>query len=213
MKHTENKLVLAARIFLFVIYLMGIIGISIPSLRGVYVALTPYTLLISAVILFAFHRKWNLQFIAAILLIALAGFGVEVLGVQTGAIFGEYSYGFVLGIKIGEVPVMIALNWVILIYCSYFVAGKLFQAPLPKMAITAALMVGMDLLMEPVAIALDMWSWEVVAPPFQNYAAWFLLSFLFAGLLHGMKVKILNPLAGYLFVFLVMFFGALNLTV
>ncbi|MCF8336300.1 MAG: carotenoid biosynthesis protein [Bacteroidales bacterium] len=212
MKHTKNKPVLVTRIFLFVIYFTGLIGISIPSLRGLYVALTPYMLLTSAGILLAFHWKWNPRFIAAILFIALAGFGVEVLGVQTGAIFGKYFYGPVLGLKIRGVPVMIALNWVMLIYCSYFIAGKLFRAALPKITITAALMVGMDFLMEPVATALDMWNWELPVPPLQNYAAWFLISFLFAGLLHVMKVKVLNPLAAYLFFFLVMFFGALNVT-
>ncbi|MFP4621321.1 MAG: carotenoid biosynthesis protein [Bacteroidales bacterium] len=201
-----------ARILLFVIYVVGITGISISSLRDVYVELTPYTLLISALILFAFHTRWNLRFIAAIFVVALAGFGVELLGVQTGLIFGEYSYGPVLGIKLGEVPLMIALNWVLLIYCSYFIAERLFRAALPKLASAAALMVGMDVLMEPVAMALDMWNWEVSVPPLQNYAAWFVISFLFAGFFQLMKVKVMNPLAGYLFFFLAMFFGILNLT-
>ena len=213
MRLTEKKLVLVARIFLFVIYLVGIIGISLPSLHSVVVSLTPYTLFISTLILLAFHWKWDLRFIAAIVLIALAGLGVEVLGVQTGVVFGEYSYGPVLGVKIGKVPLIIALNWVLLIYCSYFLAGKLFRAALPKIALTAALMVGMDVLMEPVAIDLNMWSWEIEAPPLKNYAAWFFISFLFAGFFHVMKVKILNPLAGYLFFYLVMFFGVLNLTI
>lgn len=213
MKNTEHKLILVARIFLFVIYFTGIIGISMPSLRGLYVALTPYTLLISTVVLFAFHWNWNLRFIGAILLIALAGFGLEMIGVHTGVVFGEYYYGPVLGLKIAKIPVIIALNWAILIYCSYFLAERISQKVLPKLAITAGLMVGMDLLMEPVAIALDMWCWEAPIPPMQNYAAWFAISFLFAGVFYIMKVKILNPLAGYLFFFLVMFFGALNLVV
>lgn len=213
MKHLNNRLVLVARIFLFVIYLVGIVGISIPSLRRAFAILTPYTLLISAGILFAFHRKWNLRFIAAIIVIALAGFVVEVLGVQTGVIFGEYSYGPVLGIKLYQVPLIIALNWLMLIYCSYIIAGKLFRSALPRIAVAAALMVGMDLLMEPVAIALNMWDWEAAAPPFQNYAAWFAIAFVFAGLIHYLKIEVVNPLAGYLFFYLVMFFGVLNLTV
>ena len=209
----EKKPVFIARIFLFIIYFVGIIGISLPSLRDLFVPLTPYTLLISMLILLAFHWKWDLRFIAAAVIIALAGLGVEVLGVQTGLIFGGYSYGPVLGIKIGQVPLMIALNWILLIYCSYFIAGKVFKAALLKMAMAAALMVALDVLMEPVAIDLNMWNWEVEIPPLQNYAAWFFISFLFAGFFHVMKVKILNPLAGYLFLFLVMFFGILNLTI
>ncbi|MBS3771724.1 MAG: carotenoid biosynthesis protein [Bacteroidales bacterium] len=212
MKNTEHKPILVARIFLFVIYFIGIIGISIPSLRGLYAPLTPYTLLISAVILFAFHGSWNLRFAGAIILIALAGFAVEAIGVHTGVVFGEYSYGPVLGLKVAEIPAIIALNWAILIYCSYFLAERISQKVLLKLAITAILMVGMDFLIEPVAIALDMWSWEASVPPLQNYAAWFAISFLFAGVFHIMKVKTLNPLAVYLFLFLVMFFGTLNLT-
>lgn len=213
MKHLDKRLTLVAGIFLLIIYLVGIAGISISSLRSDFVDLTPYTLLLSAVILFAFHRRWNLRFIAAIVVIALAGFWVEVLGVKTGVIFGGYSYGPVLGIKWKQVPLIIALNWLILIYCSYIIAGKLLRSALPRLALTAALMVGMDVIMEPVAITLDMWTWEAVAPPLQNYAAWFGISFLFAGLLHYLKIEVVNPLAGYLFFYLVMFFGILNLTV
>jgi len=213
MKHLYKRLGLVAGIFLLIIYLVGIVGISISSLRNDFVDLTPYTLLISALILFAFHRKWNLRFIAVIVVIALAGFVVEVLGVKTGVIFGEYSYGPVLGIKLEQVPLIIALNWLILIYCSYSIAGKLFRPALPRIVLAAALMVGMDILMEPVAIALDMWTWEAAAPPLQNYAAWFGISFLFAGMINYLKIEVVNPLAVYLFFYMVMFFGVLNLTV
>ena len=38
----------------------------------------------------------------------------EFLGVNYGYIFGNYAYGSNLGYKIGGVPVMICVNWVIL---------------------------------------------------------------------------------------------------
>jgi putative membrane protein len=40
---------------------------------------------------------------------------LEVVGVKTGLIFGEYKYGSTLGIKLFEVPLIIGFNWVFVI--------------------------------------------------------------------------------------------------
>ena len=212
MNHSKNKGVVIARIFLFVIYFVGMTAISLSFLKDVFIQLTPYTLLVSALILLVFHRKWDYSNLIVVITIVLAGYFVEVLGVHTGTVFGAYSYGPVLGMKVWSVPLIIALNWLILIYCSYFMALKLFPQALPKIAATAVLMVIMDLLIEPVAIGLTMWTWEDGSPSLQNYGAWFVISLIFAGLLHLMKIEPKNPMAGYLFFYLLMFFGVLNLT-
>jgi putative membrane protein len=213
MNRTGNKIpLLAAEVIIPVIYLVGIIGISIPATRDMYVQLTPLTLLISAIVLFLFHSPWNFRFIIAALVIALMGYFIEMLGVHTTKIFGSYSYGPVLGTKIWDTPLIIAINWLILIYCSYLIAGTLFHRAWLKIPSAAALMVGVDLLMEPVAIDLDMWTWGNTHPPFQNYAAWFIVSLLLATVLHYTGIKIRNPVAMYLFSSMVLFFAALNFT-
>ena len=59
-------------------------------------------------------------------------------------------------------------------------------------------MVGVDLLIEPVAIKLGYWSWAAVEIPFSNYAAWWIISLLiltiFNLLLQTEKNKLTLPL-------------------
>lgn len=212
MNDIKHKAKWPVRGFLLVIYLVGMAGISIPALSELFVRLTPYTLLLSALVLFVFHHDWNYRFIIAIMIIAAGGFFIEVLGVQTGSIFGTYAYGLVLGPQLWEVPLIIAVNWLMLIYCSYIIAAKILKKTLPTLFVAALLMVFMDAFMEPVAIILDMWNWYSAKPPIQNYVAWFVIAFLFAGLLHLAKIKTDNPVASYLYAFLIMFFGVLNIT-
>ena len=53
--------------------------------------------------------------------IACLGFFIEVIGVKTGFIFGSYYYGAAMGIKILAVPLLIGLNWSILVYSTSLV--------------------------------------------------------------------------------------------
>ena len=212
MRKNENKLVLFARIFLFVIYFVGLTGISLPSLREVYVELTPVSLLISLLILLAFHSQWDIRSAILFAGIALAGYGLEVAGVQTGAIFGVYSYGPVLGFSMAGVPLIIGLNWLILIYLTYYLAGRIVKQPILKVLAAAFLMVLFDLLMEPVAVHLGMWQWAGEGIPHLNYAAWFVISLVFAGAIHWSGVKLNNPVAGALLLYMTLFFGLLNVT-
>jgi len=209
---TEQKIKLIARIFLFIIYFVGLVGISIPSLQGMYVELTPFSLLISGLILLAFHEKWNLSFIIVIVLIFLLGFTIEAYGVYSGEIFGQYSYSNVLGWKLFNTPVIIGLNWLILVYCGYYLVSRFIHKPVFQIPVGALLLVAFDFLLEPVAIETEMWSWTVGKPLFQNYLAWFAISVVLMSLFPLFKVKLSNPVAGYLFLFMVMFFGVLNIT-
>ena len=51
-------------------------------------------------------------------------------------------------------------------------------------------MTAFDILMEPAAMALNYWNWENGVVPFQNYLAWFVLSFIFT--YTGLKLKAIS---------------------
>ena len=56
---------------------------------------------------------WTLPI--AVFLIAFAiGFSAELIGVHSGMLFGNYSYGNNLGLKLAEVPLIIGINWGVL---------------------------------------------------------------------------------------------------
>jgi bisanhydrobacterioruberin hydratase len=135
-----------------------------------------------------------------------------VIGVHTGEVFGDYSYGRALGLTLLDTPLLIGLNWLMLTYCVFAImeSTKLF---LPLKALLAAmLMVVYDIVMEPVAIRIDMWSWGEGPIPLQNYQAWFIISLVFLVAMHLAGIKTKNRVAPWLFGTQFVFFSLLNLS-
>jgi len=196
--------------FFVIYYLVGLIGLTLPSTRGMFTDLMPLSILLSTAILLFFHHRWRSPEAVILLFILITGYLIEVLGVMTGHVFGSYSYGETLGLKVFGTPLIIGINWMMLIYCVYAImeSTKIFW---PLKALTAAvLMVTYDFVMEPVAIRLDMWHWAGGEIPLQNYQAWFIISLVFLSAMHLAKVKTGNRLAPWLFGVQFVFFLALN---
>ncbi|RZK60853.1 MAG: carotenoid biosynthesis protein, partial [Hymenobacter sp.] len=108
----------------------------------------------------------------------LLGFAAEFVGVQTGRVFGTYTYGATLGPKWADVPWLIGLNWAVLAYLGGMLAAYLPAAWWVRVLAGAALMVGFDLCVEPVAARLDFWQWAGHVIPSKNFRDWFLLALL-----------------------------------
>jgi len=73
----------------------------------------------------------------------------------------------------------------------------------------AALMVGLDFLIEPVAVELDFWRWNQDSIPLSNYAGWFGVAFCLHIVYRKLKFDRGNPLAKFLFGAMVVFFASL----
>ena len=84
---------------LLVPYVVGLIGILLPLTRSFFLSLTPYMLLFSFVIVYLEEGRWVIRNLLAILLIMAFSFGAEYLGVNYGYLFGDYTYGSILGFK------------------------------------------------------------------------------------------------------------------
>jgi len=63
--------------------------------------------------------------------------------------------------------------------------------------------------MEQLAPIMNMWSWAGSSIPMKNYIAWWLLGFLFTGILKRFKINTNNPLALLLFICQFIFFVVL----
>ncbi len=108
-------------------YIVGIVLFLVEGTRSIFVSLTPLSLIMSFLVVLVFQPSWSQRLGVAFLTVFLTAIFVEIVGVQTGVLFGEYSYGKALGIKILDTPVMIGLNWLILIYCTSAIVNHLFS--------------------------------------------------------------------------------------
>lgn len=187
-------------------YLAGLIGLQLPLSASLFQALTPFNLLLSAAILFSFHRQWNKAFILFCGICLLSGYFVEVAGVATGLIFGSYAYGPTLGWQLLGVPLIIGLNWLMLIYSTGSICAGLSLPLVLKAGLASGLMVLLDFFIEPVAMAYHFWQWENDVVPWQNYAAWFIISFSLHLLFFLLPFRKSNPAAKYLYLLQLVFF-------
>lgn len=200
------------KIIIVVWYLVGIAGFLIHPLRPLFQQLTPFGMVTEVILLLYFQEPKNLKNWLFFAGIAIAGFAAELFGVNTQRLFGAYSYGGTLGLKLWKTPLIIGVNWLVLIYCIAALAKSLrdnWYFPL----IGAAVMVAFDWLMEPVAIATGMWNWGGQDIPLKNYTDWFLISgFLFL-MIRILKIEINNRIAVVLFTMQLVFFLTLNLLI
>lgn len=179
-----------------VVYFFGWWGMQWPPARPYFLAATPLSLLLTAALLYALHpggRRRPLALFGAITY--LTGFLVEWVGIHTGWIFGTYHYGSTLGLQLDGVPLVIGVNWLILIYCTGTVLTGVRVGGWGRAALGATLMTALDVLIEPTAVAFDYWSWEGRAVPLQNYLGWWLTSLLLLRTFGALPFAKGNPLA------------------
>jgi len=200
----------AVQAIVAIFYTVGVIGTLIPPTSSLFLSLTPYVLLLSTLLLIAFHkgndtRKTTLSF----LIIFLLSFIIEVIGVKTGLIFGEYAYGKGLGIKLFQTPLIIGLNWFFLVYTTASIVEEFKIPTWLKIVGASILMLLYDLILEQMAPVFEMWQWKNGVIPIQNYIAWFLIALLFHWLLKLRKIKFQNKLAFVILFCQFMFFVVL----
>lgn len=208
---SEKKKERIAIITLVILHAVGVVGFAIPQFTELFKQLVPLNLLISLFVLLYFHKPYTPAFFLGTLAVMFAGWGIEWVGVETGKIFGEYYYEGTLGYKIDNVPVMIGVNWFILLYCGLILAEKIAKPLWIKALLAAFFMVLMDFLIEPVAIRYDYWEWKSLHIPIQNYIAWFIVGFAMALGFGNLKFKSKNPIALPLYFIQLMFFILSNI--
>jgi len=207
---SNNKEFLRLSIFfLWLINISGFFGITSDQ-NEFFLATTPYVLSLTLLLLILNHDLSNKKSKIGLMLIFLFGLIVEILGVNYGLFFGEYSYGANLGPKIYEVPYVIGFNWVLLIIATGSVSDKLIKGKkIYKILFASSLMVLIDLLIEKSAPKLDYWEFVISPVPFSNYLWWFIFSLCFQYIFFKtVKSKEYNLSSNILFIQFV-FFGML----
>ena len=205
----ENKgsiLILVIVIF----YTVGTVGMMMPDYREQFLDLSFLNLLLSfAIVLLSRHKRLQ-HFILFLFLSFLTGMLAEWIGTKTGLLFGDYSYGENLGPKISGVPLVIGINWGILVVASASVVMRLKLNFWWSVVASALLMTLFDVLMEPVAIKSDYWRWNG-AIPLYNYVCWFAVSLPLHYIYFRSGLAESNKVFDALFLVMSIFFIILNL--
>jgi len=217
---SKYQIATAVAIFFHSIGLVGILFFD----TNFFVQATPFNLLLSFSLLVYTQANRNIAFFLFITAVFIIGFFSEVLGVNTGLIFGDYAYGKVLGFQWLNVPLLIGVNWFIIIYCSGICTQILLLKVINKVAAGskepaillramsvivdgATLAVLFDWLMEPVAVKLGFWTWLGDGTiPLYNYICWFIISMLLLTIFHLCKFNKENKFAVNLLLIQSLFF-------
>lgn len=187
-----NRQQIATGIAVF-FHAIGLLGMLFGN-QAMFAALTPYNLLLSAGLLVWAQEQKTIGFLLFFIICFFTGFFTEYLGINYQILFGEYNYLPALGVQLQGVPLVIGINWFMIIYCT----GSFVQRMLDKAwnmlageALSARSGVGFfsvildgallatffDWIMEPVAIQLGYWQWAGDGSiPLKNYWTWFLVS-------------------------------------
>lgn len=164
---------------LLFLHLVGAAGYVSP-LSAWFVYLTPILIFITGGMIWIDSKPNNKLGWPVAITIILLGYLVEIIGVNTDFPFGNYTYGEMLGWKFFGTPPIMGLQWMILVWGSYSIVQNIKVPKFITSIFTAALITLLYLLIEPVAIYFDLWTWASVAPPIENYISRFVVAFIFA---------------------------------
>jgi bisanhydrobacterioruberin hydratase len=218
MRFSKNQIATAIALLFHSIGLVGMLFFKSTFILQA----TPVNLLLMFGLLIWTQSEKNYFFWIFLLVVVVAGIVVEIIGVNTQLLFGNYSYGTVLGLKFAGVPLIIGANWFIVIYCCGIsihtvlvkaidtVALQTSTPPLALKALSvivdgATLAVFLDWLMEPVAVQLGYWRWNGEIPLY-NYICWFVIAMAMLTLFHFCKFNKQNKFAVHLLMIQTMFF-------
>ena len=208
LKTNRSKLLL---LILVIFYTVGTVGLLLPEKKEYFLSLSFFNLTLSFVILILARKKNLFLFFLFLIICFIVGFSAELIGTRTGWLFGSYYYGNNLGYKIYGVPVVIGLNWGILIVTSASIANLFKFSNTVKVILSVLLMILLDYLMEPVAIKSDFWHWKNETIPIYNYISWGLIALPLQIIYFKFKIVETNIVFNALFIILSMFFIILNL--
>ena len=193
-------------IFIAIIHIAGIIGIRLfPDLflKSSFIAI------VIPLALYLFRVKPNRKDSFLMSLVYLIAFLSEWIGVCSGLLYGDYTYGDSLGFKLDGVPIIMGGNWLLLCLVSRELVGKLFSNKFVIIIASSFLMVLIDILMEPLSNQLDFWSWKNNIIPFSNYVDWFLVALLNQTVFSYLdyKTNMFSWSLGYITILILFFFS------
>ncbi len=207
MKKNQGVFLIA---ILIIFHMVGLIGIMLPDFKQLILSLSFLNLLLAFTVIILAENENILLLISFLSIAFIIGISVELIGVHTGMLFGDYSYGANLGPKLWGVPLVIGINWGVLSITTASITQKINLPVYLKIIVNAFLLVLFDFVMEPVAMKSDFWSWKNDEIPLFNYVCWFFVALILQLIYHWIRKPKSNKVFNALFVIQLLFFIILN---
>lgn len=193
-------------------YAVGLALWLLPATRGLFVAITTPSLLLTLAAALAFHRPWNRRTVLWFAFIVVSAFALEWAGVNSGRIFGAYAYGPGLAPLAGGTPLVIGLNWLWLVYASHDVAARVARhGALGRILAGSLVMIAYDVVLEWAAPEMDMWRFEAGYAPLRNFVVWFAAALFYHTGFEALGIRSDNRPARILFGVQALFFVLIGL--
>ena len=161
------------------IFLVGAWGIANP--RSQILDQIPWVLWLVVIFLFLTQFQKTQLFVFKFLLLILAGWAIEIMGVQGGILFGKYGYGELFGKAIIAVPVVCGAIWLtntlMMMQITRYVLR--IEGYWKTVLVAALLMTALDAFAQLPAYKIGFWSYkEMQYPPFYHSIGYFGISCL-----------------------------------
>lgn len=209
-------------------HVCGAIGILFSPYKDWFIANTPLNLILMTVLLVWVQPQKSLPFFLFFVISFLAGMGTEMIGVNTGKLFGNYHYGEVMGKKLNGVPYLIGVNWFLTTFCIGVLMTKIATWTEDKYEslgfrikpwiVTASFIFDggflstlFDYNIEPVAKKLGFWYWKDGVVPGFNYICWFVIAAQLVYLFKKLNFDKDNQFAIHLLIIQALFFITLQI--
>jgi putative membrane protein len=123
------------------------------------------------------------RFALGLAAVSLYAYAIEYVGIATGLPYGEFSYGVALGPMLpGGVPLGLPAFFLPLVVNAYVLvalaAGGRWRLARFRLPATVAVVLAIDLVLDPAAVALGLWQYSAAGVyygvPLSNFAGWIL---------------------------------------
>ncbi len=141
--------------------------------------LTPIIIGVMAALVILFWGIDHKQLLKISLLALSIGMVTEIIGVNSGLLFGDYSYSqSSLGLRIFGVPLLVGIMWILVTASAWQISLLGGFSGWLTVFLASWVVVIFDILLEQYATAYGLWYWTNGSIPIKNYVTWFLVSFI-----------------------------------
>lgn len=163
--------------FLWIIHISALVGIAL-GYAQFFLPKTPLNMLYILLGMVFFYPLASSRSLGVFTLAFVVGMSVEWIGVHTGLLFGDYTYGQNFGPKLDGIPYLIGINWAVLTLACGTIATKTIGKGLAAATAAAGLMVLLDFFLEQICSWSGYWTFSGGGAGWLNYVCWFVIAFL-----------------------------------